>query len=147
MLLGRLATAYLIADKLLVLDVDGAWFIFGLAIAATIISFLMSTAGSLGVGSILCFLVGLAFAPIFPTVVGLTLSRTEPALRGSVFGVIFAIGLIGAIFVPAWMGAISAGKDIKASMKVAAGTAVVLVVIALIMGLALGPPLSAEAAA
>ncbi len=145
LMIGRLATAYLIADSLIKLDVDGAWFIFGLAIAASIIAFLMSTANSLGAGSTLCFLIGIAFAPIFPTVVGLTLSRTEPALRGSVFGVIFAIGLIGAIFVPAWMGAISAGKDIKASMKVAGGTAVVLVVIALIMGFALGPPLSAAA--
>nr|HPO10623.1 hypothetical protein [bacterium] len=77
--------------------------------------------------------------------IGVTLSRTEEALRGSGFGLIFAVGLIGGIFVPAWMGAISKGTGIKGSMKVASGTAIVLVVIALIMGLTLGAPLSAAA--
>ena len=97
----------------------------------------MSTAKDLSTGIRACILTGLAFAPIFPTIVGLTLSRTDPALTGSGFGLIFAVGLIGAIFVPAWMGAISKGKDIKTSMKVASGTAVVLVAIAFIMCLVL----------
>jgi fucose permease len=138
---GRLITALFIADQLIVLDVNGPWFVMFLAVAAAIIIYYMSTVVSLGAGTVASIVTGLAFAPIFPTLVGVTLSRTDPSLRGSGFGLIFAVGLIGAIFVPAWMGAISKGKDIKSSMKVASGTAVVLVVLALIMGLALGAPL------
>ena len=57
--------------------------------------------------------------------------------------------MIGAIFLPAYMGAISSGpgKTIKDSMVVAAATAGVLVLIALIMGFALPEPLAAAPAA
>ena len=143
LMIGRLVTALFIGGKLINLDASGAWFIMGLAIAATIFIYYMVIASSLGAATVAIILTGLAFAPCFPTIVGVTLSRTEPALCGSGFGIIFAIGLIGGIFVPAWMGAISKGKDIKSSMKVASGTAAVLVVIALIMALSLGAPLSA----
>ncbi len=138
---GRLITALFIADRLITLDVNGPWFVLALAVVASIVIYYMSTVGSLGAGATLSVVTGLVFAPIFPTIVGVTLSRTTEALRGSGFGVIFAVGLIGAIFLPAWMGAISKGKDIKSSMKVASATAAVLVVLALIMGLALGPPI------
>ena len=65
------------------------------------------------------------------------------AVAGTGFSIIFAIGLLGAIFVPAWMGAISSGegKTIKDSMIVAAGTAAVLFVLCIIMGFVLPAPL------
>jgi fucose permease len=143
LMLGRLVTALFIAGTFIQLDVQGMWFVVGLAIVAAVIAFLMSTTRKLGTGMVLVALIGLIFGPIFPTIVGLTLSRTDGNLHGTGFGLIFAVGLIGAIFLPAWMGAISKGKDIHASMKVASGTAVVLVLIALIMGFVLGPPLAA----
>ncbi|MFC1614634.1 sugar MFS transporter, partial [Gemmatimonadota bacterium] len=40
---------------------------------------------------------GLAFAPMFPTIVGVTFAKFDPSLYGSVFGIIFSIGLIGSM--------------------------------------------------
>jgi len=144
LMLGRLVTALYIGSKLN-LAADGAWFVLCLAVVAAVVIYLMVIAKTLSAGTTAIILTGLALAPCFPTIIGVTLSRTEEALRGSGFGLIFAVGLIGGIFVPAWMGAISKGTGIKGSMKVASGTAIVLVVIALIMGLTLGAPLSAAA--
>lgn len=136
LLVGRLLTA-LVIGNIIPLQEVGAWFVLVLALVAAVVLFSLTKVNSVGMATICMILVGLAFAPIFPTIAGLMFSRTDPALGGTGFGIIFAIGLIGAIFVPAWMGKISAGKDIKASMIVAAGTAVVLIVIAAIMGVAL----------
>jgi len=147
LMISRLVTALFIGGVLINLDVNGAWFVLCLAIVAAAAIYLMVTAKTLSTGITAIILTGLAFGPCFPTIVGVTLSRTEEALRGSGFGLIFAVGLIGGIFVPAWMGAISKGKDIRSSMKVASGTAAVLVVIAFIMGLTLGAPLSIAIAA
>lgn len=140
MMAGRLTTAFAIGAAMN-LGADGAWLILVVAIAATVIAFLMSTVKGLKMGVVLIILLGLCFAPIFPTFVGLLFARTEPAIAGTAFGFVFAVGLVGAIFLPAWMGAIAKGKDIRASMQVAAGTAAVLVVIALLSALMLGEPL------
>ena len=145
MMVGRLLTALVIGNIISLTEV-GSWFIMGLAIFAMVILFLLTTINSVGKATICMILIGLAFAPMFPTIAGLMFSRTAPELGGTGFGIIFAIGLIGGIFIPAWMGKISAGKDIKASMVVASGTAGVLVVIALCMAMFLPAPLAAKAA-
>ncbi len=143
---GRLFTALVVGQYFIVLGVDGAKFICGLAVVSAIILFYLTKVNDVGTATIAMIVTGLAFAPIFPTTIGLLFARTEQAFWGTGFSLIFAIGLVGAIFVPAWMGAISKGKDIKASMAVAAGTAVVLIVIAAIMIVALPVPLPPPAA-
>jgi len=55
-------------------------------------------------------------------------------LHGSVFAIIFAIGLLGASTIPAAIGIYSKGKSIQKSLVIAAVTAAVLVVIAVVMG-------------
>jgi fucose permease len=79
-------------------------------------------------------LIGLAFAPIFPTIVGVTFAKFEPRLYGSIFGIIFAIGLLGATFVPKFIGNLSAGKSVQAGLPVAAVMAGILFVISLFIG-------------
>jgi len=49
-------------------------------------------------------LTGLVFAPIFPTIVGITFAKFEPSLYGSIFGIIFAVGLLGGTIVPKVIG-------------------------------------------
>jgi len=144
-LIASLIIAPIFAGMETSLDLIGPWFIFVLAIIAAIVLFSMKTINTVFGGTNAVIISGLVFGPIFPTVVGVTLVRTVPELQGSAFAVIFAIGLIGAIFVPAWMGAISSGEDktIKDSMVVAGGTAVVLIVLALVMGFALPEPITA----
>lgn len=77
---------------------------------------------------------GFVFAPIFPTIVGVTFAKFEPRLYGSIFGIIFAVGLLGATFVPKFIGNLSAGKSVQAGLPVAAVMAGILFVISLFIG-------------
>jgi fucose permease len=80
------------------------------------------------------FLVGLAFAPIFPTIVGVTFSKFEPRLYGSIFGIIFAIGLLGGTFVPKLIGNLSKKLTIQGSMPVAVIMALILLMVSMFLG-------------
>lgn len=95
---------------------------------------LMVIARSPAVGIIAVILAGLSFAPIFPTIVGVTFARFEPGLYGSIFGIIFAIGLLGGTFVPKIIGNLSTGSTVQQSLVVAAVIAAVLFVISLLIG-------------
>ncbi len=55
----------------------------------------MFKAGSPTVAIAAVIVTGFAFAPIFPTIVGVTFSKYEPRYYGSIFGIIFAVGLFG----------------------------------------------------
>jgi len=95
---------------------------------------LMILANSPALAIIAILLAGLAFAPIFPTIVGITFAKFEPRLYGSIFGIIFAVGLLGATFVPKFIGNLSVGSTVQQSLWIAAAMAAILFVIALIMG-------------
>jgi len=85
-------------------------------------------------------LIGLVFAPIFPTIVGITFAKFEPSLYGSIFGIIFAIGLLGGTFVPQIIGSLSVGATVQQSLTIVAVMAGILFVIALFIGrLGTGP--------
>lgn len=76
---------------------------------------------------------GLAFAPMFPTIVGVTFSKFDPGLYGSIFGIIFSVGLLGPTFLPPVIGKLSVGRTIQQTLPIAAVVAGALLVIALIM--------------
>ena len=88
-------------------------------------------------------LTGLVFAPIFPTIVGVTFAKFEPALYGSIFGIIFAVGLLGATFVPKFIGNMSVGRSVQGSLPIAAVMAGLLFVISLFIG-RVGKPAKTE---
>jgi fucose permease len=87
-----------------------------------------------GMAIVAIVLTGLAFAPIFPTVVGVTFAKFQSNLYGSIFGIIFAIGLLGGTFVPKYIGNLSAAGTVQGSLTIAAVMAGLLLVVALIMG-------------
>jgi len=99
---------------------------------AAIVGMIVTKSPALAVAAIL--LTGLAFAPIFPTIVGVTFAKFEPALYGSIFGIIFAVGLLGGTFVPKLIGDVSAGGGVQAGLKIAALMAGILFVISLFIG-------------
>lgn len=149
-MVGRLVTATVIGAALAGAGLElsgsiGPWFVGGLAVVSAVILFAMKGISKEGPATLLVIAIGLLFAPIFPTIAGLMFARTEQAFHGTGFSLIFAVGLLGAIFVPAWMGQISSGegKTIKDSMVVAGGVAVILVVISLIMVFALPQTIAA----
>jgi fucose permease len=79
-------------------------------------------------------LMGLAFAPVFPTIVGVTFAKFESGQYGSIFGIIFAIGLLGGTFVPKWIGNLSAAGTVQGGLKVAAVMALLLILVAPALG-------------
>jgi fucose permease len=99
-----------------------------------IIILLMMATNSKALAALLVFVTGLCFGPIFPTIVGTTFSKIDPGLYGSAFGIIFAIGLLGGSTLPAAIGIYSQGKPIKKSFPIAVAAALILFVLAIVMG-------------
>lgn len=95
---------------------------------------LMVIAGSPALGIVAVVLAGLAFAPIFPTIVGVTFAKFEPGLYGSIFGIIFSIGLLGGTFIPKFIGNISEGASVQQSLLIAGIMAAILVLISFFIG-------------
>jgi fucose permease len=85
-------------------------------------------------GIIAVLLAGLAFAPIFPTIVGVTFSKFDSSQYGSIFGIIFAFGLLGGTFVPKFIGNLSVGTSVQQSLPIAAVMAAILIIISLFIG-------------
>ncbi len=131
MMASRLFTGL---TKDIVTPENGATVIMILAIVATVSILIKSATKNHTLAILAVIVTGLAFGPIFPTVIGVTFSKIAPELYGSVFAIIFAIGLLGATTLPAAMGIISKGKSIQKSMLLAALAALILVIISLIMG-------------
>ncbi|MBA7587868.1 hypothetical protein ES708_29913 [subsurface metagenome] len=96
--------------------------------------FLMIITKSPILGIVAVLIAGLAFAPIFPTIVGVTFSKFDSSLYGSIFGVIFSIGLLGGTFVPNIIGNLSVGSTVQQSLPIAAIMAGILFLISLFIG-------------
>ena len=79
-------------------------------------------------------LLGFCFAPIFPIIVGVTFAQFEPKFYGSIFGIIFSIGLLGGTFVPQYVGYLAKNRPIQQSLWIAVIMAALLFVVTLIMG-------------
>ena len=77
---------------------------------------------------------GLAFAAIFPTVVAVTYNR-HPDSFGTVFGIIFAIGLLGAVIVPKAIGNLARGRSVQKSLGLLLPICAVMVILAIILGM------------
>jgi fucose permease len=138
MMAGRLATSLLPSKLNFDLTANGGWVIAGAALVTTVTIVLMMTCSKSGVSSILAILAGLSFAPCFPTTVGVTFSKFSPEVYGSVFGIIFAIGLAGAVIVPKMMGNMAKGASIQKSLKLLLPACIILIVLAVILGLTKG---------
>ncbi|MBP1598590.1 MAG: putative transporter [Acidobacteria bacterium] len=117
-----------------VTSTNGIWAISILALAIAVLTGLMIATNSKSFAALLVFLTGICFGPIFPTVVGVTFSKIDQSSYGSAFGIIFAIGLLGGSTLPAAIGMYSRGKPIKKSFPIAIAAALVLFVLAFLMG-------------
>ncbi len=104
------------------------------ALVSILAIILMISTHSAGLAIVSVMIVGLVFAPIFPTIVGITFAKFEPSLYGSIFGIIFALGLLGGTFVPQIVGSLSVGATVQQSLVIVAIMAAILFVISLFIG-------------
>jgi fucose permease len=129
MMVGRFATS-MIKN----LTAIGVRLIAGASVVAMGAILLMILTHDPAVAVAAVMLTGLVFAPIFPTIVGVTFAKFEPNLYGSIFGIIFPIGLLGATFVPKIVGNLSVGATVQQGLLIVFAMAVALLVISLFLG-------------
>ncbi len=127
MMVGRL-----LASQIAIVENYGAWVIALMALIACVIIYAMTVSGAIWSG-LLIGAGGLSFSVIFPTIVGVTHSK-HPDQFGSVFGVIFAIGLLGAVIVPKAIGNLARGRSIQRSLQLLIPIGAILVILAIILG-------------
>lgn len=113
--------------------VGGYVLVAGALLAAVAITILMRTR-ELGVARWAVVLAGAVFGPIFPTTVGVTFQHFDPSQWGTLFGVIFAVGLVGASILPAWIGKMAKGKTVQEALNILRLAAILLAVLAAGLG-------------
>jgi len=94
---------------------------------------LMSFTRSPWLASLAVLVTGLALAPLFPTIIGVTFSHYQPRQYGSIFGIIFAIGLLGPTTVPKLIGTLSLTLSVQRSLLIPAAIAALLCGCAILM--------------
>ena len=129
MMAGRLA-----ASQISGITTYGSWFIAGAALIAGVTILLMIRTKSILASRILAIIAGLAFAPLFPTIAGVTLSKFPPAIYGSLFGIIFAVGLLGGVIIPKAIGNLAKGTSVQKSLRLLLPVCIVLIILAFVLG-------------
>jgi fucose permease len=129
MMVGRFVTS-----AIKNLTAIGPKVIIAMAILSILAISLMIIAKSPALGIVAVLLAGFAFAPIFPTIVGVTFGKFDPSMYGSIFGIIFSFGLLGGTFVPKIVGDMSVGSTVQHSLLIPLIMAVLLFIIALFIG-------------
>lgn len=128
MMVGRL-----IASQIGFITAYGDVIIAVLAVVAGLVIFAMTKSGAIWTSALVAC-AGLAFAPCFPTTVGVTFAKFSPEVYGSVFGIIFAVGLLGAVIVPKAIGNMAKGSSIQKSLKLLIPACVLLIIMSLVLG-------------
>ena len=130
MAVGRFATS-----ALKNVSAMGVKIIAAMTLLSIVAIIVLVKAGNPGLAILSVLVIGLAFAPMFPTIVGVTFDKFEQSVYGSVFGIIFSIGLLGSMILPKVVGYLSKGKTVQESLPIAAFIAGALFVIAIAMGI------------
>jgi len=111
----------------------GGWFIAIITLVAAVVIYIMTVTNKLSVSRIVAAIAGLVFGPIFPTTVGVTYAQFSPEIYGSIFGIIFAVGLLGGVVLPGWIGRLAKGSSVQKGMRILIGACVLLVILSIII--------------
>ena len=128
MMIGRLITSFIPA-----ITANGDWALAIAALIAGVIILYMTLTKSVFQSRVLASLAGLFFGPIFPTTVGITFAKFSPEVYGSIFGIIFAVGLLGGVVLPKAVGNIAAGSSIQKSLRILLPVCALLVIFAIFL--------------
>jgi len=111
----------------------GGWFIAVVALLAGIVIYVLTVTKKLSVSRLFAAIAGLVFGPIFPTTVGVTYSQFDPSVYGSIFGIIFAVGLLGGVVLPGWIGRLAKGSSIQKGMRILLIACAVLIILSIVL--------------
>jgi len=116
----------------------GSWLIVGSAVLAAVVILIMMGVSSGGMAFALAAASGLVFAPAFPTTVGVTFGKFGGP-SGSLFGIIFAVGLAGAVIIPKAIGNMAKGASVQKALKLLLPACAALAVLAAALNFVKGP--------
>ena len=128
MMVGRL-----LASQIQLITAHGDIIIAIVAAVGGLIIVAMTQSGAIWTSALVAC-AGLAFATCFPTIIGVTFSKFDPGVHGTVFGIVFALGLLGAVIVPKAIGNIAKGSSIQKSLRLLVPACILLIIFVLILG-------------
>ena len=128
MMAGRLA-----ASQAPGITTYGRWYIAGATVVAAVTILLMIASRSVAQARISAILGGLALAPIFPTIAGVTLAGFSPRVHGSIVGIIFVMGFLGASLAPRAIGALAKGSSVQNGLKLLFPLCILLILLSFLV--------------
>jgi fucose permease len=128
---GSIMLARVISSRLL-LRVQGPLVVLGSALGSAVGVTVLLLAGTVTVAALGVVLIGLSFASIYPTVLGLAGSRFEE-YSGTVFGLLFAIALTGGMTLPWAVGQIAQTRNLRLALSLPALNALMIFVLQLLI--------------
>ena len=108
------------------------WYIAGASSVAAVTIAIMVVARSAGQARTAAILGGLALAPIFPTIAGGTLAHFSPKVHGSIIGIIFLMGFLGASLAPRMIGGLAKGSSVQRGLRLLFPLAILLIILAFV---------------
>ncbi len=128
MMAGRLA-----ASQIPVITEYGSWFIALCALVAALTLLGMTVSKSPLHAQVAAIVGGLALAPVFPTMAGVTFSKFTPEVYGSIIGIMFTLGFLGASIAPRMIGSLAKGSSVQKSLKLLVPLCLVLIILAFVL--------------
>ena len=138
MMAGRLVTGYGLA-KVEAIVANQQYIITAAAVVAAIVILVMMASKKSGTAWIMAAVAGFVFGPCFPTTLGVANPKYNPDYWATNFGIIFAVGLLGAVLIPKMMGNIAAkseDKSIRKTLKLLLPLCIVLAILAVALAYA-----------
>ena len=130
---GMMLSRFLASNVPFITDY-GAWFVSAAGLASGIVILLMIRTASPFQVIILAALAGFIFGLSFPTTLGTTFAKFPKEVRGSVFGIIFAVGLLGSVIMPKAIGNLAKGSTVQKSLRLLLPLCVLQIFLAIVLG-------------
>jgi len=132
---GGMMLSRFLASNLPFITERGVWFISAAGVASGFLILTMVRTASPRHVIVLAALAGFIFGLSFPTTLGVTFAKFPKEVRGSVFGIVFAIGLLGSVIMPKAIGNLAKGSTVQKSLKLLLPLCVLQVILAIVLGM------------
>ncbi len=129
---GMMLSRFLASNVPFITDY-GAWFVSAAGIASGAIILTLIRTGRVSVVIALAATAGFVFGLSFPTTLGVTFAKFPKEVRGSVFGIVFALGLLGSVIMPKAIGNLAKGSTVQKSLKLLLPLCVFQIILAIVL--------------
>ncbi len=110
-----------------------AWEITILSLLAAVVLANLAGTRQRGAGAAGILATGAVLGPIFPTLVGLLFAHTDPAARGTAYGLMYAAGAAGGLLLPPLIGVYARRTSVRAALRITVGVALLLTAAAVVL--------------